>query len=69
MVARLPGRTIAGVLGAAMVGVGLSWVTHFLLRDPRVEFMAETWSSSPQQVRHGEGHHRGRMCLIARQLG
>jgi hypothetical protein len=38
-------KTFVGVLLAAILGAGLSWVVHSLLRDPRVEFMglASVW--------------------------
>ncbi len=41
-------KTLAGVLVAAIIGVGLSWVTHWLLHDPQVEFMglASVWIRS-----------------------
>jgi hypothetical protein len=41
-------KTFVGVLVAAIGGVGLSWVAHWLLRDPRMEFMglASVWVKS-----------------------
>jgi len=41
-------KAFAGVLVAAIFGVGLSWVAHWLLRGPRVEFMglASVWVKS-----------------------
>lgn len=41
-------KTFVGVLLAAIVGVGLSWVAHWLLRDPRMAFMglASVWVKS-----------------------
>jgi hypothetical protein len=41
-------KTFVGVLVAAMLGGGLSWVAHWLLRDARMEFMglASVWVKS-----------------------
>jgi len=38
-------KTFAGVLAAAVLGVGLSWVAHWLLHDPTEEFtgLASVW--------------------------
>jgi hypothetical protein len=38
-------RTLAGVLVAAVLGLGCSWLAHWLLRDSRQEFMglASMW--------------------------
>jgi hypothetical protein len=32
-------KTLGGVMVAAVLGVGCSWVAHRLLQDPRHEFM------------------------------
>ena len=41
-------KTLAGVLVGAVLGVGLSWVTHRLLHDPGDDFMglASVWVKS-----------------------
>jgi hypothetical protein len=41
-------KTFTGVLFAAILGVGLSWITHRLLHDPDQEFMglASIWVKS-----------------------
>ncbi len=41
-------KAFAGVLVAAILGVGLSWVAHWLLGDPQAEFMglASVWVKS-----------------------
>jgi hypothetical protein len=38
-------RTLVGVLVGAVLGVGMSWVTHRLLHDPGDDFMglASVW--------------------------
>ena len=41
-------RTLVGVLLAAVLGVGCSWVVHWLVHDPRQDFMglASMWVKS-----------------------
>jgi hypothetical protein len=45
-------KTFVGVLVAAIFGVGLSWVAHWLLRGPRAESMglASMWVKSGTQA-------------------
>jgi hypothetical protein len=45
-------KTFVGVLVAAIFGVGLSWVVHWLLRDSRAEFigLASMWVRSGSQA-------------------